>query len=75
MKDTSILEAPLPMVPLFGSTVVTDRAAPRLPEVAAIYNQAKLLVDGLAPEAPVIDEAYENTPDFVAAPTTPSPRM
>ncbi|AOG03318.1 hypothetical protein [Bosea sp. RAC05] len=75
MKDTSILDAPLPMVPLFGTTVVTDRAAPRLPEVVAIYGQSSNLVEGLAPEAPVLDDAYEHTPDFVATPTTPAPRM
>lgn len=75
MKDTSILDAPLPMVPLFGATVVTGRAAPRLPEVQSIYNQAKILVDGLAPEAPVLDEAYEHTPDFAPSPSTPGPRM
>lgn len=72
MSDPAFLHSALPMMPIFGSTVVTDRADPRHPEVVAIYKSAGPIVEALAPERPALDETLDYTPEPTPA---PGPRM
>jgi len=74
-QESSVLIQPLPMVPIFGTTVVTEHGAPRRDDMVDFFKSAQALVDALAPDAPAPanTDDYDFTPDF--APTPYSPKM